>query len=85
MNDYYELEKAKIMFKKIFNEDAENHVFANTRYLKLVNQYGLIAGSLQKAIEYENLHLKLQSDSAKCGVYIEDDALIELIRSNYNS
>lgn len=88
MNDYYELEKAKIKFKMIFNDDVENHTYTNTRSLQLVNQYGMIAGNLQKAIEYADLadlHLKLQSDSARCGVYIEDDAFIELLRSNYNS
>ncbi|PYY28253.1 hypothetical protein [Paenibacillus illinoisensis] len=85
MNSYYELEKAKIIFKKIFNEDAENHAFPSTRYLKIVNQYGLITGVIQKAIELTDLHLKLQSDNARCGVYIDDDTFIELIRSNYNS
>ncbi|WP_340032590.1 hypothetical protein NSQ20_12050 [Paenibacillus sp. FSL K6-1122] len=85
MNSHYELDKAKVMFKKIFNEDVVNYGFENTRYLKLVNQYGMITGLIQKAIEYADLHLKLQSDSARCGVYVEDDAFIELIQSNYNS
>ncbi|WP_145413404.1 hypothetical protein [Paenibacillus xylanexedens] len=82
MEDYFELEMARIMFKKIFNEDATRYKFTTTRYLKLVNRYGMITGLIQKAIECADLHLKLQSEAAKCGVYIEDSKLVELIRSN---
>lgn len=82
MNSYYEQEKTKVMFKKIFNVDSDNYAFANTRYLKIVNQYGMFTGTVQKAKEYADVHMKIQSDTARCGVYLDDDTLIELIRSN---
>lgn len=85
MNTYYEQEEAKIRFQMIFNEDPAKYTFANTKHLELVNRYGLLTVDVQKAFDLTNLHIKLQSDSARCGVYIDDDTFVDLMRSNFYS
>lgn len=76
-----EVERAKVEYKMIFNEDADEHNFVDVYHIGLVTSYGKIFGELEKSREMASLHIKLHDSFYRVGIHLDYYQIINMIMS----
>jgi hypothetical protein len=74
-----EVERAKVEYKMIFNEDADEHNLFDLYHIGLVTSYGKLFGELEKSREMASLHMKLSNSFSQVGINLDDYQIINMI------